>query len=460
VRRRDDRRRLHRHCSPECESLDGDWIVEERASRRLPSPPSPTALSCARILRRLDESPTTAVRDAYDELCHGEPSSGGDGEGEEGEAHLAILAQCRLFLLAMGDVAAGAARLARDLLVRSDASGAAGARFLSRMSRNGFTIADSEQRPIGHGVYPGAASAINHSCRPNCVPTFWIRPRRAPPALQVTACRTIRAGEEITIAYCDASAPRRLRRETLRKNYGFLCDCPLCRGDDSDDRDDDVVGLKCTSDGCGGAGAARCIVARSNGECDGTRGEGGGPDDRRRTYKCDACGNTDFRDAIEVQAESIERMKGLETAMNDSVGGVVDNRVGEEMRRIYERLKGCCRMQTSFYIAWSADLCVCWYAKALKFLNSEGEQLDVCRRALALLRESRRATRFCLNYPGSLSWHVKRGTEAKLRLFVNPTDTEALGMLRNVRAVMLVYYPPTDYLISSLDESLRAYSFS
>jgi hypothetical protein len=55
---------------------------------------------------------------------------------------------------------------------------------------------------------------------------------------------------------------------------------------------------------------------------------------------------------------------------------------------------------------------------------------------------------------------VKRGKEAKLRLFVNPMDAEAMGMLRNVRDVMLMYYPPSDDLISSLDESLRAYSFS
>ena len=445
---RRERRRLHRHCSPKCESLDGDWIGEERASHRLPSAPSPTALSCARILRRFDKSPTTtAARDKYDELCHDANTS----SEEEGEAYLAILTQCRLFLLAMGD--ASGARLARDL-IHPDPSRAI--RFMSRMSMNGFTISDSEQLPIGHGVYLGA-SAINHSCRPNCVQTFWIR-LHAPPMLRLTACRTIRAGDEITIGYCDVSAPRHVRRESLWKNYKFLCDCPLCC-EDGGRRDDDVVGLKCASDGCEGAGAVRCIITRSKNEYDEIRGEGVGPDDGRRLYKCDACGNTDFRDAIDNQAESIERMKRLELAMNNS-GGAIDDRVGEEMRRIYERLKGCCRPQTSFYIAWSADICVCWYANALKILNSEGEQLIFCHRALELLRESRQATRFCLDYPGSLSWHVKRGKEAKLRLFVNPMDAEAMGMLRNVRDVMLMYYPPSDDLISSLDESLRAYSFS
>jgi hypothetical protein len=48
---------------------------------------------------------------------------------------------------------------------------------MSRMSMNGFTISDSEQLPIGHGVYLGA-SAINHSCRPNSLQTFWSAPTR------------------------------------------------------------------------------------------------------------------------------------------------------------------------------------------------------------------------------------------------------------------------------------------
>jgi hypothetical protein len=103
---------------------------------------------------------------------------------------------------------------------------------------------------------------------------------------------------------------------------------------------------------------------------------------------------------------------------------------------------------------------VCWYANALKFLTSEEEQMDFCRRALALMRETRGATQFCSDYPGSLSWHVKRGTEAKLRLFVNPMDMEALEMLQNVRKTMLLYYPPSDDLVLSLDESLCTYSFS
>ena len=178
-------------------------------------------------------SPTS--HDAFNELCH-------DANApleEEGEAYMAILTQCHLFLLAMEDK--HGAKLAHDMM-HPDATTAC--RFMSRMTMNGFTISDSEQMPIGHGVYCDA-SGINHSCMPNCVPTFWIRPS-TPPMLSVTACRDVNAGEEITIGYCDLSAPRHIRHETLLENYKFLCDCSLC-GDHGDDRDD-VVGRRTQRD--------------------------------------------------------------------------------------------------------------------------------------------------------------------------------------------------------------------
>lgn len=92
-------------------------------------------------------------------------------------------------------------------------------------------------------------------------------------------------------------------------------------------------------------------------EYDEARGEGWPDDNWRGTVRCDACGNTDFRIALDEQAALVERMNRLERMMNDVSG--IDDRVGEEMRWIYERLKGCCRQQTSSYIAWSADLCIC-----------------------------------------------------------------------------------------------------
>lgn len=94
------------------------------------------------------------------------------------------------------------------------------------------------------------------------------------------------------------------------------------------------------------------------------------------------------------------------------------------------------------------------------YLRNEDEQLNICHTALVILYDRRPADRLCFNYPGNLSWLIKQGIEAKLRLFVNPMDMEALQLLQDVRKTMLVYYPPTDDMITMLNESLAAYPFS
>jgi hypothetical protein len=42
------------------------------------------------------------------------------------------------------------------------------------------------------------------------------------------ATRSIRAGEEITVAYIDNSQPREARRKKLFKMYRFECECERC----------------------------------------------------------------------------------------------------------------------------------------------------------------------------------------------------------------------------------------
>ena len=154
-------------------------------------------------------------------------------------------------------------------------------------------------------------------------------------------------------------------------------------------------------------------------------------------------------------------MKLFESMMNDgSSSHRFQRKAGEESLQIYELLKRHCDLQRSYYAAWSADLFVHWCANALKSYTNEQEQLGLCRQALVVINESRSATKFCTEYPGNLSWHVKRGLEAKLRLFLNPTDMEALRMLGNVRKELLMYYPSSDDMMCWLDESLAVYSFS
>jgi len=66
-------------------------------------------------------------------------------------------------------------------------------------------------------------SNANHSCDPNATVSF-----RTPNGILVQAAKSIQANEEITISYVDTTMERPHRMETLRVNYGFICNCEKC----------------------------------------------------------------------------------------------------------------------------------------------------------------------------------------------------------------------------------------
>ncbi|KAI0035261.1 hypothetical protein K488DRAFT_83223 [Vararia minispora EC-137] len=79
----------------------------------------------------------------------------------------------------------------------------------------------SEQAP--YVMVGDLSSRVNHSCCPNSrvlihEPSF---------SLGLRALRTIRAGEEITVSYCDILAPCETRQRALAR-YGFRCTCAAC----------------------------------------------------------------------------------------------------------------------------------------------------------------------------------------------------------------------------------------
>jgi len=420
---------LHYHCSQQCQSLDTDWRVETHALQQLPSPPSPTALSCSRILRKFTELPSAL--NEYNELCYNVDSL----SEQEKESYLQIFNQAHIFLRAMGDTTT--AKMAYEMISNPTKV----YQFMSRMCMNGFTISYSEQHAIGHGIYCGFSSMMNHSCRPNAVQTFWLCDN-TPPMLQVTVCKEINIGEEITISYCDTSTPTSIRRSTLLENYKFVCDCKLCK---DIDRDDDIVGLKCTTNGGKCKGLVKSIDALN--------------ESISSEYQCNVCNNVDFNVARKAQSDSIDRMKQLESLTNTKTQ--LDRKVGGDIRKVYDDLKKYCCMKSSYYLSSSADLYINWCANELKKMSNEQDQLKICHDALVVINESRRVSQFIMDYLGNLSWSVKKlGVEAKLRLFENPMDMAALQILQNVRKELLKYYPSSDDLILSLEESLAAYSFS
>lgn len=54
--------------------------------------------------------------------------------------------------------------------------------------------------------------------------------------IQIASVRKINQGEEITMQYTSEFRPKHLRKATLMKNYGFICECKGCQNDDPDER--------------------------------------------------------------------------------------------------------------------------------------------------------------------------------------------------------------------------------
>ena len=86
----------------------------------------------------------------------------------------------------------------------------------------------SENPNIGVGLFP-TASLLNHSCKPN-VEMFRSSSKHSPTCVFV-AVRHIEEGEELTISYLPDAYKKSVheRKDYLEYNYGFKCDCPLCK---------------------------------------------------------------------------------------------------------------------------------------------------------------------------------------------------------------------------------------
>lgn len=396
---------MHLHCSEGCQQMDEFWQSEALGIKQLPALPSPTVLLSSRIIRKMVSSPE--LRRVFDKLCWNTECL----LDHEIKSYEIISRQTCALLSAAG--CTSAASEAQQMLKSGLAPWF---RFLSRMSLNGFTISNSEQMVLGLGIFP-AASMVNHSCRPNAVPSFWLR-ETAPPTLQLTTCKAVTSGEEVSISYCDVSPPTQSRRSVLSDNYKFLCTCPLCL---DSDRNREVLGLKRT-------GIEVDALVKSQLELD---------------------------TAMESISLSMKRLDKLDQSI-DAISTMSEYQAArEEVERVYISCRACTYVASrcsGIYSALSSDM--------LQLCSNEREQVQICQKALKMMSETLLASKQCLDYAGSLTWQIRMGTEAKFRLFVNPVDVDALSMLRNVKAELMKYFPPDDEMIVSLDQSLQSYSWS
>lgn len=95
--------------------------------------------------------------------------------------------------------------------------------IFSRFQMNSFYLSNSLFQPVAAGVYTLGAF-FNHSCVPNSIPVYDCENK----IQTFRALRAIKAGEEITHSYVDLARSTLERRVTLRKDYGFECDCHYC----------------------------------------------------------------------------------------------------------------------------------------------------------------------------------------------------------------------------------------
>ncbi|KAH9867086.1 hypothetical protein IAQ61_007678 [Plenodomus lingam] len=78
----------------------------------------------------------------------------------------------------------------------------------------------------GAAVFPHAAR-FNHSCNPNACFTWNAGIGKE----TIHIMNDVKAGEEITLSYCDMLHDKKLRSWEL-KHYGFRCDCRACAEDE------------------------------------------------------------------------------------------------------------------------------------------------------------------------------------------------------------------------------------
>eukprot|EP00743_Colponemidia_sp_Colp-15_P008046 GILK01008719.1.p1 GENE.GILK01008719.1~~GILK01008719.1.p1 ORF type:complete len:502 (-),score=77.64 GILK01008719.1:206-1711(-) len=114
-----------------------------------------------------------------------------------------------------------------------------------KFTANNFTVCDAEVRPVGIGIYPGAA-LFNHSCESNCVNMFEGRNQ------VVRTLRPILKGEELCVSYIELAAPTVVRKKELKESYFFDCRCNRCMDPQTRLQDQQLLSRRCRQPKCKG----------------------------------------------------------------------------------------------------------------------------------------------------------------------------------------------------------------
>jgi len=116
--------------------------------------------------------------------------------------------------------------------------------FAAHVPLHGAAAAGAPPPPLAPGTAVGLLVAMmNHACCPNVAHAWRWDVAAGAPVVSVVAVRDIGAGEELCTRYLDVdTAPKHVRRKTLRERYGFTCQCVRCAA-----RVDDAMAFRCGS---------------------------------------------------------------------------------------------------------------------------------------------------------------------------------------------------------------------
>eukprot|EP00592_Proboscia_alata_P028667 CAMPEP_0194444264 /NCGR_PEP_ID=MMETSP0176-20130528/127171_1 /TAXON_ID=216777 /ORGANISM="Proboscia alata, Strain PI-D3" /LENGTH=485 /DNA_ID=CAMNT_0039270619 /DNA_START=699 /DNA_END=2155 /DNA_ORIENTATION=+ len=379
-------------------------------------------------------------------------------------------------------------------------------RLVSKIVMNGFSISDGEQIAIGIGLFHSVAM-VNHSCIPNAVQTFHFDVGKEPQlAITVTTngeSDTIKAGDEVTISYIDASAPISSRQKLLQDEYKFHCSCSKCN---DLSHDDNIAGLRCPRSSCNGkryrlanlagieqplemdvrvAMVGDIVLANLAGieqplEMDDDqimfrRNEG--------ELACTVCNESDFSGVTRKREKAMEVIKKCDSFLKQNPLSN-DNHLPtrhenkdqiSDLIGAYSALKETCQMQ-SWYIFYAGEVLIQCLLEYLPKTAADHEQREYCGRILCVIEEIHHAARFCTSWPpiyisakssdGDLtkSKHYLDGLSlrsiilhykaAKLKLFLYADPRDAYDTIKYIRKELMVYYPEHHEIISCLDQCL------
>uniref|UniRef100_A0A914S3E4 Uncharacterized protein n=1 Tax=Parascaris equorum TaxID=6256 RepID=A0A914S3E4_PAREQ len=99
--------------------------------------------------------------------------------------------------------------------------------IFGRVMVNVFTISNDDLNTIGLGLYLGL-SALDHSCDPDAFVLFNGRKAVLRSLKQHITAYDSNIVERLRIAYCDLLELTSMRRNQLRQQFFFICECSVC----------------------------------------------------------------------------------------------------------------------------------------------------------------------------------------------------------------------------------------